>query len=62
MPISVPQGIEIEQKKNLVIVKGQRGILEQSIHPDMKIDIKDDTIFVQRPSESKYHKSLHGLT
>ena len=43
-------------------VKGPRGSLEQSFHPDMRIVLEDSTLRVERPSEERLHRSLHGLT
>lgn len=60
--IILPEGVEAQKKGKLVIVKGQKGTLECHIHPEMKVTIEDRTIKVERPSDSKRHKSLHGLT
>jgi len=62
MVIVIPEGIEVQKKGELVVVKGQKGILEHKVHPEMKIAIGDGTIQVDRPSDSNFHKSLHGLT
>lgn len=62
LAIDIPTGVQIEQKEQMVIVKGPNGILQQNIHPDMKIVIDASTVKVERPSENKFHKSLHGLT
>jgi len=61
-PVPVPSGVNIDIKGGYVKVKGPKGELEQSFSKDMKIELKDDEIIVSRPSESKRHKSLHGLT
>ena len=47
---------------NAVTVKGPKGTLSQTLHPDMQITIEDNTVTVARPSDSKEHRSLHGLT
>jgi len=62
MPISVPEGIQIERKPDRLIVKGEKGVLEEKIHPDMNIKIDKETILVERPSDNRFHRSLHGLT
>lgn len=62
LPISIPEGINIEIKDQMVVVKGNKGTLSESIHPDMKIVMKDGELRVERPSEDRQHKSLHGLT
>ncbi len=62
-PIKIPQGVEVSiSKGNLVSVKGPKGELKQQIDPSMQIQIEGDTIYVKRPTESKRHKSLHGLS
>jgi len=61
-PISIPQGVEVEQKGDVVIVKGQKGQLEEKIHPDMKIVIKDGVLTVERPDDNRFNRALHGLT
>jgi len=62
LPISIPQGIKINKEKSKVVVEGPKGIIEQRIHPDMEVVIENDIILVKRPTENKFHKSLHGLT
>lgn len=63
MPISVPAGVEVKiGKDNVVTVKGPKGTLTKELHPEMKITLKDGVLTVERPSEEKMHKSLHGLT
>ena len=62
MPINIPQGVEIQQKGEYLIVKGQKGQLEEKIHPDMKIVIKEGVLYVERPDDGRFNRSLHGLT
>ncbi len=63
MPISVPSGVDVKiEDGNKVTVKGPKGTLVQSLHNDMIIKMTDNVITVERPSENKLHKSLHGLT
>jgi len=59
--ISIPSGVTISVDKNVVTVKGTKGELKQIIDPEMSVDIKDGTLTVQRPTEQKRHKALHGL-
>ena len=62
-PITVPAGVTVTLgANNDMTVKGPKGTLSQTLHPDMKIQIEDNVITVVRPSEEKIHKSLHGLT
>jgi len=61
-PIELPQGVTLEiAKDNTVTVKGPKGELSQEVNPDMIIKIEDGVCTVQRPTEQKRHKALHGL-
>ncbi len=63
MPINVPAGVEVTVgADNLVTVKGPKGTLTQALSSEMKITVDGAVITVERPSENKMHKSLHGLT
>ena len=62
VPIQVPQGVNVELKNNVVTVRGPKGTLTRELHPDMKIEQADSQLTVSRPTESRTHKSLHGLT
>jgi len=62
MPINIPKGVRVEINNNIIKVMGEKGILKKTIHPDIQVKIEEDKIYVSRPSESKLHKSLHGLT
>ena len=61
-PVPVPSGVTAELKANVISVKGPKGQLERTLHPDMTIEVEGAEIRVKRPTESKPHKSLHGLT
>lgn len=62
-PIQIPSGVDIKvNEKNLVTVKGPLGQLEQLISEDMKISIEDAELLVERPTNNKVHRSLHGLS
>ncbi|MFT4784918.1 MAG: large subunit ribosomal protein L6 [Cyclobacteriaceae bacterium] len=60
-PITIPEGVTITIDKNLVTVKGTKGELKQEIHPDLIIKTEDGMVVVERPTEQKRHKALHGL-
>lgn len=63
MPIAVPAGVEIKLgENNLVSVKGPKGQLSRELHKDMIIRMEEGQILVERPSDNKLHRSLHGLT
>ncbi len=62
LPISLPAGVSVDiSDTNLVSVKGPLGELSVQINPDIKVEKKENTLELSRPSESKNHKSLHGL-
>ena len=61
-PIEVDQGIEINLEKNTVQVTGPKGTLNRDLHPSMRISYQDGKLSVTRPSDSPFHRSLHGLT
>lgn len=60
-PISLPAGITVNVDKSIVTVKGPKGELKQEIHPDMSVSVEDSTVKVDRPTEQKRHKAMHGL-
>ncbi len=62
MPIALPAGVEVKLDGATLTVKGKNGTLVQSFHPDMIIKVEAAEIVVERPSEAKQHKALHGLT
>jgi large subunit ribosomal protein L6 len=61
-PIAIPSGVQVEVDGSRVAVKGPRGSLEQSFSPELKILVEDGTLRVERPSDERAHRSLHGLT
>lgn len=63
LPVSLPKGVTINvSDSNEISVKGPLGELKQRINKDLKVEVVDNTIVLSRPSESKSHKSLHGLS
>ena len=62
LPITVPSGVDVTIEGRTVTVKGPKGTLSRSLHPDMTVSREDGTIVVTRPTEQKTHKQLHGLT
>lgn len=62
-PTEVPQDVTVSVgDNNEVTVKGPKGELAFTFHQDMKINVADNTVTVERPSDSKKHRSLHGTT
>jgi large subunit ribosomal protein L6 len=61
LPITVPAGVDINISGNQVIVKGKLGTLVQDYNPEINIKLEDGTIYFERPSDHKLHRSQHGL-
>lgn len=59
--IDIPQGVTINVDDNVVTVKGPKGELKQEVDSDITLKLEDGSLQLERPSESKSHKSLHGL-
>jgi len=59
-PITVPEGVTVEIKDNVITAKGKLGELTQT-YADVEITIEDGTITLNRPSEKKDHRAKHGL-
>ncbi|OWA32899.1 50S ribosomal protein L6 [Saccharibacillus sp. O16] len=61
-PIEVPGGVEVTLNNTAITVKGPKGTLTRELHRDMKVTVEGNTITVERPSDNKEHRSLHGTT
>ena len=61
-PVTVPPGVEITIEGDRVSVKGPKGELSRSLPKDMAVSLKDGVLTVSRPTDSRTHRSLHGLT
>ena len=59
-PISIPEGVSVEVNGDIITVKGKKGEMNQTFD-GVSFDLSSDTIIVKRNSESKDHKSKHGL-
>jgi len=61
-PIPIPSGVKVKIEENQITVTGPKGELTQRIHPSMVMETDQDRVVVKRPSDNKFHRSLHGLT
>ncbi|MGD0581836.1 MAG: 50S ribosomal protein L6 [Bacteroidales bacterium] len=62
LPVDLPGGVTVTvSDTNVVSVKGPLGTLTQAVDKDLRVEVADNHVVVSRPSESKNHKSLHGL-
>lgn len=59
--IKIPNTVKINYKNNIILIKGINGELTQKLTKGISCDINSDILTVKRPSDSKLHKSLHGL-
>ncbi|SER02831.1 LSU ribosomal protein L6P [Virgibacillus subterraneus] len=61
-PVEIPEGVEVNINGNTATVKGPKGELTRDFHQDMKVVIEDNVLTVERPSNHKEHRALHGTT
>jgi large subunit ribosomal protein L6 len=62
-PIEIPKGVNIEiSDNNILTAKGPKGSLAQKINSEISLKVEDNSIIIERPTEQKRHKALHGLT
>ena len=61
-PIALPTGVKIELNETQITVQGPKGTLSRTLHKDMKIVVGTQEIVVERPTDNKLHRSLHGTT
>jgi large subunit ribosomal protein L6 len=62
LPIAVPSNVDVTIDGRELTVKGPKGTLHRTLHPDIAVSQEDGSIVVTRPTEQKTHKQLHGLT
>ena len=58
----IPAGVTVTVENDLVTVKGPKGTLSRELHKDIIVVVEANEILVQRPSDNKLHRSLHGTT
>jgi large subunit ribosomal protein L6 len=61
-PVAIPSGVEVKLAGAHIVVKGPKGTLERDLHPEMKVSVADSVLTVERPSDARNHRALHGLT
>lgn len=61
-PVVIPKGVDVSLSGNDIKVKGSKGELALSVHPEMAVKVEEGEIVVERPSDEKKHKALHGLS
>ncbi len=60
--IPLPKGVTVTVEGNTVKVKGPKGELQRTVHPELSIALENNELTVSRPSDETRHKALHGLT
>ena len=60
--IPLPKGVTVTVEGNVVKVKGPKGELQRTVHPELSVKLENNELTVTRPSEETRHKALHGLT
>ncbi|MBQ6278645.1 MAG: 50S ribosomal protein L6 [Muribaculaceae bacterium] len=61
LPIAIPAGVTIEMKDNVITVKGPKGELKQAVNPNIKVEIEDGQVNVNRPNDNRESRAQHGL-
>jgi large subunit ribosomal protein L6 len=62
LPITLPAKVEVSvSSDNTVTVKGPKGTLSQKVDPDIAVKIEGETLLVERPTDQKRHRAMHGL-
>ena len=61
-PVEIPEGVTVDVAPGHVRVKGPKGELEQDVSSEMKVELSDGTLTVERPTDRGEHRALHGLT
>lgn len=62
LPISLPSGVSVNvSPDNRVTLKGAKGEMTQKIHPDLSVKVEDGVLTVERPTDQKEHRAMHGL-
>jgi len=62
LPITLPAKVEVSvSSDNTVTVKGPKGTLSQKVDPDIAVKVDGETLLVERPTDQKRHRAMHGL-
>ena len=60
-PIAIAKGVQVQMAEGRITVKGPKGELSATVHPQIGVDVSADTVLMKREGESKSQRSLHGL-
>ncbi|HYY46858.1 MAG TPA: 50S ribosomal protein L6 [Candidatus Angelobacter sp.] len=62
LPVKIPSDVTVSVSDHTLSVKSGKSELTRQLNPEMKVSVAGDSVLVERPSDSKLHRSLHGLT
>jgi len=62
LPVALPAGVTASASGRVLVVKGPKGELTRTFHPDMTLTVEGSEVRVGRPSDEAKHKALHGLS
>jgi large subunit ribosomal protein L6 len=61
-PVPLPPGVTASVTGTTVVVKGPKGELTRTLHAELSVAVEGSEVVVKRPSDSSWHKALHGLS
>ena len=61
-PVPLPKGVTAQIEGQRITVKGPKGEISRTVHPELALALEDNAVMVRRPSDESRHKALHGLT
>ncbi len=62
LPVPIPAGVQVTLEGNALTVKGPKGTLKRQIHPALDVRVEDGNVLVQRRSDERQDRALHGLS
>jgi large subunit ribosomal protein L6 len=61
-PIAIPDGVNVSIIDQVITVKGPKGTLTRQLHKDINVAVGENEMLIERPSDNKLHRALHGTT
>ncbi|PTM54670.1 50S ribosomal protein L6 [Desmospora activa] len=59
-PVTIPSGVEVKLDGSTIQVKGPKGTLTRELHPEISVKVEGNEIIMERPSDHRKHRALHG--